>query len=524
MPKNEYAYIERRITIGLLISTEFIRKVVDLYDPQFIRSEEARLVNSWAFNYYEQYDQAPGHDIESIFMEEAPRLDKAQAEFIEDILDSMADEIERETFNLAYLEKQAKQYFRRRKLDTYVDRVKSELQNDDIDRAEEAAENFRTIDVEENDGTIPFDEPDKLREAFESDTEPLISMGGALGYFMDSTLVRDGFVPFLGSNKVGKTWWLQEMGMRAQETKKNVVFFQAGDMSEKQQLRRMAVRLARRSYRRRYCNPMYIPVLDCLHNQMDTCSSKLRDCDRGIFEKKTENEISELPMKAYVQQFKDNPEYEPCTSCRWERRSNFKGAVWYVHREAVEPLSWKEAYRKGHAWNKRYGKRFRLFTYPNRGLTVSMIARKLDSLEKKHGFVADVVIVDYMDLLAPDKAMPREFRHSQDAIWGRMRGLSQERQLLILSATQADAKSYGKHTLSRANFSEDRRKLDHVTAMYGLNTTELEKGKKIQRINEIVLREDEFSASRQVHVLQCLQIGRPYIESFVRNINEEGGE
>ena len=40
------------------------------------------------------------------------------------------------------------------------------------------------------------------------------------------------------------------------------------------------------------------------------------------------------------------------------------------------------------------------------------------------------------------------------------------------------------------------------------------------RINEIVVREGEFSADREVYVLQDLASGRPYLESYVQSLSE----
>ena len=97
------------------------------------------------------------------------------------------------------------------------------------------------------------------------------------------------------------------------------------------------------------------------------------------------------------------------------------------------------------------------------------------------------------------------------------RALSQERHALLITATQADAESYKKGRLSLSNFSEDKRKLAHVTAQYGLNQDPQGREKKlgIMRINEIVVREGEFSADNEVYVLQDLAAGRPFLESFI---------
>jgi len=86
----------------------------------------------------------------------------------------------------------------------------------------------------------------------------------------------------------------------------------------------------------------------------------------------------------------------------------------------------------------------------------------------------------------------------------------------MVTATQADAASYRTGRLSLSNFSEDKRKCGHVTAMYGLNQDPGGREKKlgILRINELVVREGEFSVDNEVRVVQDLRIGRPYLESF----------
>ena len=109
-----------------------------------------------------------------------------------------------------------------------------------------------------------------------------------------------------------------------------------------------------------------------------------------------------------------------------------------------------------------------------------------------------------------------EERHRQNKIWKQLRSLSQERHCLVVTATQADAKSYESGLLHMKNFSEDKRKYGHVTAMYGLNQDKdgREKNIGLMRINEIVLREGDYNTSKTVTVLQNLRRGRPFLGSF----------
>ena len=126
----------------------------------------------------------------------------------------------------------------------------------------------------------------------------------------------------------------------------------------------------------------------------------------------------------------------------------------------------------------------------------------------------DVILIDYADLLQSD--VRDSFRHQQNDIWMKLRGLSQERHCLIITPTQANSKSYEKALQGQSNFSEDKRKYAHVTAMYGLNQDPEGREKKLglMRINQLVVREGEFSPTNQVYIMQKLQIGRPYLGSF----------
>ena len=206
-------------------------------------------------------------------------------------------------------------------------------------------------------------------------------------------------------------------------------------------------------------------------------------------------------------------DYEPCDSYGCAKR---RGTVWVEKVKKARPLTVKQAKKELRRFFQRYKRRFKLITYPPDLLTVSEIRNRLNDWERYDGFVPDVIAIDYADLLSADDGKANEFRHRQDHIWKNLRALSQERHALVVSATQADAESYKRGRLSISNFSEDKRKLAHVTAQYGLNQDPHGREKKlgILRVNEIVVREGAFSSDNEVFVLQDLAAGRPFLESF----------
>ena len=90
--------------------------------------------------------------------------------------------------------------------------------------------------------------------------------------------------------------------------------------------------------------------------------------------------------------------------------------------------------------------------------------------EYQDDFVLDLILVDYADLMTiKEVASGEPFWHRIDKVWQGLRGISQKQHALLVTATQADAKSYGQDRLGRPNFSEDKRKYVDVIAMWGLN-------------------------------------------------------
>jgi hypothetical protein len=124
-----------------------------------------------------------------------------------------------------------------------------------------------------------------------------------------------------------------------------------------------------------------------------------------------------------------------------------------------------------------------------------------------------VIVIDYADILANPPGF-NESRDATNATWKHLRRLSQERHCLVVTATQADAASYRAETIDASNFSEDKRKLSHVTGMVGINSTPEEKENSMQRLNWVVLRESEFNVTRCVHVASCIDIGNPAVKSI----------
>lgn len=498
--------VERRLVTGMIVSTHFLRDIRSIYATDLVETDFTRTVASWCLDYYEQHQQAPGRQIQDLFHNwYRVTKDDTQADLIEEFLASLSDEHDHaDHYNAEYHLRQAERYFKEKSLKNLADDIQAYLSQGQVEEAEKLRTEYERIERPQSNGVDPFDSPDTFQRAFEARQEPLFQIPGALGQMMNPQFVRQSFIGILGPEKRGKSWWLMDLAMQAWRQRCNVAFFQAGDMSEEQFVRRQGIYVCRRSDDPRYCGELLVPVLDCHNNQQDLCGNRNRASKQGCFEAGLQLDYETATRDGY----------KPCRNCQREDKQSFRPVVWHEPRPRVEPITWRDAYRTGVQIKKRNRARgFRLATYPNSTLTVAEMGRVLTRWYEEDGFVPDVIVDDYSDIFAPEDNRA-EFRHQQNGTWKAKRRLSQVWNACYITATQADAASYEQKSLGLKNFSEDKRKYAHVTAMYALNQTKDEKKRGIMRIGELLVREDA-GAGYQVTVLQCLEMGRPHLASFI---------
>lgn len=501
-------YIERRICIAAIVSTEFWQKLDTIWKPELIGNAPLSRTITWTREYFHKYGKAPGKDIQSIYLQNSKKLSEDDKEWIEELLESLSEEWEgKETENIQPLIDETIQYLKERGLSLLVEEMQGALDKGQVSNAEDLLTQYSPVKIEITRTDLdPFSKESEsiIKSSFSERKEVLIKFPKALGEFWNQEMVRGGFVALMGAEKKGKTMMLLEIAMRAHKTGSAVAFFQAGDMTEAQQLRRMAIYVARKSDEERYCKGMWIPEVDCLENQLDTCN---KDCRETSTDKAFKSE-KEINFETLINTSRKYPEHVCCYNCK-----EITGSPWLKWQPGKQPLTSQEAYKVLRKWGKKAKGAFRLSTYPNDSLSMSMIVQKLKQWHTESGFQPDVLIIDYADLLVPDNSKI-DFRHQQNRIWQQMRQLSQKLNLLLITVTQISTSGYSKDLLSLSDFSEDKRKHAHVTAMYGLNQTSDEKRIGIMRINELVVREADFDDKKPVYLLQRLQMGRAYLGSW----------
>ncbi len=450
MKETKYKLAKANIVLaGMVLNQTVCSRIASKWKTEgLFASRWQNLVADWSIKHLVKYSEALGEEtVETRFQEWAAKAKsdatvKAMEKFLRQFDDKLCDKVK--GMSSEYILDLAGDVFEKVRLRQLVDTIESDLDQDNVTRA--SGRLTSSLKTELGVGSLfrPGDDYEGWRAAFDADrSKSLITYPGELGEFIGDDFCRDGFVSFLGATGIGKSFFLLDAAFRGVRKHRRVAFFEVGDMSESQLLRRMGQRVLRR--------PKLTGFID-------------------------------LPI-------------------RWDGEGEL--VTRKEERKAITPQESIKAWRKV----QHKGDLFRLSCHPNSSINVEGIDSILQQWMRE-GWIPDVVVLDYADILAPPVGI-RDLRDQIDFTWRHLRRMSQEWHCLVLTATQADAESYDRGLISRRNFSNDRRKNDHVTGMLGLNTTPEEKDLGVCRLNWLKRRDDAFSEKKVVKVAGCLAIGCP---------------
>ena len=166
------------------------------------------------------------------------------------------------------------------------------------------------------------------------------------------------------------------------------------------------------------------------------------------------------------------------------------------------------------------GAEIRYFCEPSYSVNTSIIESRILSEYKRTGFFPTVLVIDYMDVMAPEKGTYKDSKRDRtNMTWLMTRALSQKYGFLVIAGTQGSRATI-KKDIEEDDASEDIRKNAHVVRKIGIN-----KGvapgedpdeilrKYANRYNVIVDRHHDCDEEKHVRVLKQLDIARPYVDS-----------
>jgi len=457
--------VEEKIITGMITSKEFLSQIAPGLDVNLFSANHFRTIAGWCVKYFNRYQKAPAQEIETMYHSwvEKGKAKEEVVEAVHDVLEKLSEDYDDSTpSNIPYLLDEASEHLSLRKIEVLRDTLDISLLEKDCRSAETHVNSFRNIKLGANTGIDMFADTEALKTAFSEQQKPLFSVGDVgCQRFWQHALCRDNLIGILAPEKRGKTFWCCEFSIRALMARRKVAMFQVGDMSQNQILKRMAVRITGKPMFKNQCG--YISVPKRIIKQDN---GRVRVKRKQI---KAEHPVSEKASAEAIKKF--------------QRRFGIS--------------------------NKHPS--FMISCHPNSSVNVQDIFGILEKWEYENDFVPDVIIIDYADILAPEpNSGGYDSRDKINETWKALRRLSQEKHCLVIAPTQADAASYDLETITAKNFSEDKRKLSHVTGMLGLNQNPEEKQAGIMRLNWVVLREAPFSTDKCLYVGQCLALARSF--------------
>lgn len=488
--RNPDHIIEELILLGMITQTEFLQRIAPRMNLEFFKSKEIRIIASWILNYYDAHSKAPGSEIETICQVET-RHDKAlQREKLENLLSLILDQLD-DSFNIEYVLKKALEFFKRRSLVITTEDIQHFIDKDDIEEAELAYYKYREVVQTIQQNPNPLGE-EALHHWWKHTDKELLRFSGYLGEYL-SPICRSQLIGVLGPPKRGKTTILTEFGCVGLMHKLKIAFFSL-EMNLDKINQRIAYRLAGRPRINEKSKEFVLPILDCEHNQTGKCKLPYR---KGKLDLMGDDDS----IMSYNSSL-DN-KYIPCSVCMGKRDS-YKFAVWYETKKfSKTSIQYFERMLKD--FRGIFGDNLRVEAYPTGKLSVRDLENRLTLLEQEENFLPDLIIIDSADNL---KKQDRDRRIEIGRIWEQLVALSQEKNCLVVTASQTNRAAVNKPDLTMEDLAEDFSKAMGCDMFLALNQTSREKDQMLLRISIILHRHRGFSLHHQCRVLQAPEIGQ----------------
>ncbi len=442
---------ERRLVASLVMSPKLLKDCTEMANPDMFTPGPCQHVARWCWEYFSKVGDAPQRAIEDLYLAKAMDLGETDSEGVKTFLASISDNYTPP--NEALMLKEATRFFKLRAGQKLKDGLERALLVRDEALIESLVADYVVPERMIRSSTSLFGcNPQEIISAFNRENVELFSFPGDAAREVMGTFNRTDFVSFSAPMKRGKTWWLMKLAVTAAKNGWNVLYVSC-EMPKWQVLSRMW--------------------------QMCTGTSRRGELAR-------------------------NPKFEAAPNGRFIVNSQKEPTMQVDLRpEVVTGL--QERFRT--YWRGR----LEVKNWPTRTLTVPMLERELKDMQVYENFVPDVIVIDYADIMRAVNTR-QDKRDQLDEIWAALRGLAQDREVLIATASQTGRGTVtGDRDADDSDMAEDIRKLAHVTKNLVINQSHEEKALGIYRISNNTTR-DEASAETQLVCLSRLAIGEPMLD------------
>ncbi len=462
--KTVDASIERDMITAMIIDDVFLQKIQMIIRLELIQASYVKTIAQWCINYYQEFNTAPKETIQNIYESNLDQLEDQQADLILTFLTSISDDYSRQTFNSSFVLKEVEKYFKKQSLLELSQDIKADISQGKIEEAELKRIQFNQV-VTPKTNVVDVFAPETVDNAFNSvKHQYLFKLPGALGQLIQP-FRRYDFVALTAAMKFGKSFVLIDWAVRAMLAGCKVWFFSL-EMSEEE--------VSLRYYQ-------------------NLVGDKIQDLDSYESEYKDDKEV-DIPF------FDEDNDIE-------------------IRPTIKKGISQIKMNKKIKALKKRSkGGEIKICVEPSHSINTTDIEDKLAVERILKGYIPDVIIIDYADIMAPEKGAPKDVRHSINYTWVKLRALAQKYNCCVIVATQGNRKTF-KKDFEQDDVSEEIRKIAHVTRFIALNKG-VEAGEEDElakehsyRFNVLAQRSGYFNPEKFVRVLRCLAIGKPYLDS-----------
>jgi replicative DNA helicase len=487
--------IEEKILTGMIVSDSFCRDISKIINKDTFSVPFIARVAVWCKDYHKRYKQAPGIHISDIFEIEKEKIDEPDQKAISTLLAKLSADHQSEEFNEEYLKDRAFEHFRERNLKQAITKASSLSELGRTSEAEKVMESYKRASILTSGWEDPFD-IDVMKNYFADQTakkDIIFQLPGEIGRFI-GPFQRNWLVGFLAPTKRGKSWWLIELAIQAMLHRKKVIFISL-EMNSSRVFGRMYNRLTSMSNETK---DYIFPCFDCKKNQENNCNKSIRT-----------NIVRLLNPEGEKPQYNREFGYRPCVVCR--NKKDFVPETWFTNVKK-EKMKFSQAVKLIRSQVSHFGSSLKIKSYPAGSTNLSRVMDDVHGLYDMDGFVPDLIVIDYADILAPEDARMIG-RERTDQTWQTLKRVGDELHCCVASASQANRQSFDKKNVTQIDTSEDIRKIAHGDLWLAINQTPQEKRSSISRISKIAMRDEDFDQYASVIVLQQLALGQVLLDS-----------
>jgi hypothetical protein len=486
------------IIILMTVSDEFLRFIAPLLSDLSILPQVSSMLKviRWLVDFQKRNNQAPREYLQKIFEEKKDTLEEVEEGLIGKLLARLNEKYltgDFDNITLQYELDKAEEYLQRQALKKNKEDIDAVL-NSDVEEAVRVKESFILPSLSHASiGVNLIGDPQALERLDEkNETEGLFSLPGDLG-FRAGPVYRGDLWAFLAAMKVGKTWWLSKVARIGVQKGLNV-FFASLEMS----MRKMVFR---------FTQPMTRMVKS--QDRGRTVDFPYFNCSNNINGKRCR-----LKREEYMR-------IQACTFCSrsrdWRIRRNFDPLIGHeeIKLDKNPLLDIPNSIKALERFQKRNsvtgGGALYINSYPPRTTTVDEVYRDMKQIETYQGIKFDMFVSDYADNFRDQG----EYRHQLHEIWSKHKGIGLTEKMAVFTASQSNTAREDGKRVTGGSWAEDIRKKGIIDVGIGLDADDWERKRQILTANIIANRDLAFNSKQLITVLNCYQIGKVHLGSWV---------